>query len=59
MRSEASIGDGYQNPDTSNSGIATAVASYDRIDFSIGSDSEFFHDVLQCLQDEVSRIADL
>ncbi|KAL7928350.1 amidase signature domain-containing protein [Trichoderma chlorosporum] len=32
-------GDGYQNPDTSSSGSATAVSSYSCLDFAIGSDT--------------------
>ncbi|EHK41963.1 hypothetical protein TRIATDRAFT_322099 [Trichoderma atroviride IMI 206040] len=32
-------GDGYQNPDTSSSGSATAVSSYPWLDFAIGSDT--------------------
>ncbi|KAH7312539.1 amidase signature domain-containing protein [Stachybotrys elegans] len=32
-------GDGYQNPDTSSSGSATAISSYDWIDFTIGTDT--------------------
>lgn len=33
-------GDGYQEPDCSSSGSAVAVAAYDWLDFSVGSDSE-------------------
>lgn len=32
-------GDGYQNPDTSSSGSATTVSSYDWVDFAVGSDT--------------------
>ncbi|UKZ72899.1 hypothetical protein TrVFT333_000536 [Trichoderma virens FT-333] len=32
-------GDGYQNPDTSSSGSATAISSYAWLDFAIGSDT--------------------
>ncbi|KAK1756627.1 amidase signature domain-containing protein [Echria macrotheca] len=32
-------GDGYQNPDTSSSGSAAAVATYPWLDFAIGSDT--------------------
>ncbi|KAH7171286.1 amidase signature domain-containing protein [Dactylonectria macrodidyma] len=32
-------GDGYQNPDTSSSGSASAVSSYDWVDFAVGSDT--------------------
>ncbi len=34
-------GDGYQYPAGSSSGSAAAVASYDWLDFAIGTDSEF------------------
>lgn len=33
-------GDGYQNPDTSSSGSASAMSSYPWLDFTVGSDSQ-------------------
>ena len=33
-------GDGYQNPDTSSSGDASALAAYDWLAFAIATDSE-------------------
>ncbi|KAI9767312.1 MAG: hypothetical protein M1840_005721 [Geoglossum simile] len=34
-------GDGYQSPSGSSSGSAAAIASYDFLDFTVGSDSKF------------------
>jgi Asp-tRNA(Asn)/Glu-tRNA(Gln) amidotransferase A subunit family amidase len=36
-------GDGYQSPAGSSSGSAAAIASYDFLDFTIGSDSKFLY----------------
>lgn len=33
-------GDGYQDPDISSSGDASALAAYDWLDFAIATDSE-------------------